>query len=430
MQYQDALEWLNGLETMGIKLGLSNIRELLTRLGDPHKEFRSVHVGGTNGKGSVSAMSASILRAQGYRTGLYTSPHLIDFRERIRVDGAPIPRRALGKLASEVQGQVEDICLAHPQSCPTFFEATTALAFLHFAEAGAEVAVVEVGMGGRLDATNVIVPECSVITRIGLEHTDYLGDTIDRIAAEKAGIIKAGVPVITAEEGPGPLSVILSKARELDAPLKLVREGVDYQLVSFTLDGTRVSLPWKDLEVTLPLLGSYQASNAAMAARVMEALESRGWDVGEAAIEHGFANVRWPGRLEMVHRTPRLILDATHTPQGAEAVSEDLRRLVTGDIILVIGVLNDKDLDGVIAPFARLASKAIAVAPLTTRAYPKETVRDALLVHLREAEVASSVADGLRVALDRARPEDTVLVTGSIYTLGEAKAWWEGHEGR
>jgi dihydrofolate synthase/folylpolyglutamate synthase len=429
MEYQDTLDWLYGLEVMGIKLGLSNITELLSRLGDPQEEFRSVHVAGTNGKGSVCAMISSVLRAQGHSTGLYTSPHMVDFRERVQLDGTPISKKQLCRLVLEVRGHVEDMCLVRPEQCPTFFEVATALAFLHFAEMGAEMAVVEVGMGGRLDATNVVTPECTVITRIGLEHTQYLGESLGMIATEKAGIIKEGVPVVTAEEGSEALKVIRSRASELHAPLKLVREGVDFRLVSSDLEGTKVRLCHMGSEVNLPLLGTYQASNAATAYAVVEALRHRGMAVSDESVRTGLGMVRWPGRLELVRRSPNLIFDATHTPQGAETVAQDLRRLVPGRIILVMGVLHDKDLQGVVEPFARIAVKGFATAPLTQRAFSAEQVRLALSKHLSDVETRPSVVEGVCAALKMARPEDTVLVTGSIYTVGEAKAWWNANEG-
>lgn len=426
MEYQDTLDWLLGLQAMGIKMGLSNIRELLTRLGDPQEEFRSVHVAGTNGKGSVSAMVSSILRAQGYRTGLYTSPHMVDFRERIQLDGTQISRKHLCRLALEVQGHVQDMCLVRPETCPTFFEVTTALAFLYFAEMKADWTVVEVGMGGRLDATNVIQPECTVITRIGLEHTQYLGETLGAIAGEKAGIIKEEVPVVSAEEHPEALAVIRAQAEERHARLRLVREGVDYRLLSSDLQGTKVRLCRMGAEVALPLLGSYQGSNAATAYSVIEALRGRGHVISDEAVRTGLGRVRWPGRLELVKRRPNLIFDATHTPQGAEAVARDLARLVPGELFLVMGVLKDKDLEGVVSPFARLATKAYAVAPLTDRAFTPEEVREVLSRYV-PCQLAPSVMEGLRLALAESGPEGTILVTGSIYTIGEAKAWWEAN---
>lgn len=430
MDYHQTLDWLFGLESMGIKLGLANITELLHRLGDPQDSFRSVHVAGTNGKGSVSAMLASILLAQGCRTGLYTSPHVVDFRERIKVDGVDIPQQRLCELAEEVRGHVEDMRLVSAEGHPTFFEVTTAIAFLYFAELGVEEAVVEVGMGGRLDATNVIRPDCTVITRIALEHTRYLGDTLGRIAAEKAGIIKPGVPVVTTEAQGEAFDTISQAAAARGAPLVVVRPGEDYLLTGSGLEGIRVKLPGIDRQARIPLLGGYQASNAGMAYAVVKQLRGQGLEVSEHAVLGGLRTVEWPGRLEVVGRDPFVIMDATHTPQGAEVVAKDLASLVKGSIILVLGVLDDKDLDGIVRPFASISDKAIATAPGTSRAIPAPRIQEALCRVMEDVKVCPSVVGALRMALQEVRPKDTILVTGSIYTIGEAKAWWGTDERR
>jgi dihydrofolate synthase/folylpolyglutamate synthase len=430
MENQSTLEWLYGLETMGIKLGLSNITELLHRLGDPQQSFRAVHVAGTNGKGSVSAMLASVLQEQGYRTGLYTSPHLVDFTERIQVDGVRISMHDLSHLAEEVRGHVEDMYLVNRDSHPTFFEVATALAFLHYAEEGVQEAVVEVGMGGRLDATNVIDPDCSVITRIALEHTKYLGDTLAKIAWEKAGIIKPGVPVVTAEVEGEAFEAIEEVAMERGAPLFSVSPGTDYRIVDCSLDGTWVYLPGMGGQVKLPLIGAYQAANVGIAYAAVSQLRSKGVEVSDSAFRSGIGKVRWPGRLEIVGRHPTVIFDATHTPQGAEAVSNDLRDLIQGRIILILGILDDKDLEGIARPFAAIADRAIATQPLTPRAIPAGKVQEALSKFMGRVESCPSVVEAVRRGISIAGPEDTVLVTGSIYTLGEAKAWWDANEGR
>jgi dihydrofolate synthase/folylpolyglutamate synthase len=427
MEYTPCLDWLLGLETMGIKLGLSNITELLHRLGDPQDSFRSVHVAGSNGKGSVSAMTASILKEEGYRTGLYTSPHLVDFRERIQVGGAMISVGELARLTEEVRGQAEDMFLASPETHVTFFEASTAIAFLHFAGKGVEQAAVEVGMGGRLDATNVLKPDCSVITRISMEHVKYLGDTIARIAAEKAGIIKPGVPVVTAAEGEA-LALIERAAADAGSVVRVVGRDVRYDVVSSTLDGTMVRVDGLDRTVALPLLGSYQASNAAMAIVTCHELRGRGVAIAEEAIINGLEKVRWPGRLEIVRKRPTVIFDVSHTPDGARAVAADLEKLLGTKVILVLGVLDDKDVKGIAEGFGRIAKRAIATAPLTWRAYPANVVAEALRSYVPAVEEGPSVADSLRMALSLASPDDAVLVTGSLYTVGEAMAWWRGHE--
>jgi dihydrofolate synthase/folylpolyglutamate synthase len=427
MECASSLEWLLGLETMGIKLGLTNVTDLLRRLGDPQDSFRSVHVGGTNGKGSVSAMTASALRRQGYRTALYTSPHLVEFRERMEVDGQMISEAELARLTEEVRGHVEDMHLVSPESHATFFEATTAIAFLHFAEKGVEEAVVEVGMGGRLDATNVITPDCSVITRISMEHVKYLGDTIVKIAAEKAGIIRPGVPVVTAADGDA-LRVIERTAKEAGSEVRLVGRDVPYCVESADLDSTVVVINDLGRPVKMPLLGSYQASNAAMAYATCRVLRERGVEVTDESIIAGLETVHWPGRLELVQRNPALIFDVSHTPDGAKATTDDLKQLLGRKVILVLGVLDDKDLEGIASYFGSVASRAIATAPMSNRAFPAEKVAKALSRHVPIVQMASSVAGALQRALSLATPEDAILVTGSLYTIGEAKAWWSGHE--
>ena len=427
MNYSETLDWLFSLEHMGVKLGLDNVKELLHRLGNPQDEFRSVHVAGTNGKGSVSAMLASILREQGYRTGLYTSPHMVDFRERILCGRECISEAELAKSVMEVKGQCEEMERTTGQ-IPTFFEVTTAMAFLHFADKGIEEAVIEVGMGGRLDATNVINPDCSIITSISMEHTQYLGNTLSLIAAEKAGIIKRGVPVVTAADQPEVLDVIKRVALAKGAPVRIVSKEVDYRLISATLDGTLVELGDLSVPVKLPLLGGYQAMNAATAYAAALELDRKHVVVEKKAIIAGLENVQWPGRLELVQGRPMIVLDATHTPDGARKVALEFNRLFGRNTTLVIGVLNDKDLAGVVGPFAGIAKKAIATAPATERAYPATMVGQVLERDIKSVEIEPNIPLAIQRAIEISEANGVILITGSIYTIGEAKAWLESHE--
>ena len=427
MNYSETLDWLFSLEHMGVKLGLDNIKELLHRLGNPQDEFRSVHVAGTNGKGSVSAMLASILREQGYRTGLYTSPHMVDFRERILCGRELISEAELAKLAMEVKGQWEEMERTTGQ-IPTFFEVTTAIAFLHFADGGIEEAVIEVGMGGRLDATNVISPDCSIITSISMEHTQYLGNTLSSIAAEKAGIIKPGVPVVTAADQSEVLDVIKRVALAKGAPVRIVGKDVDYRLISATTEGTMIELGSLSVPVKLPLLGGYQAVNAATAYAAALELDRKNVEVQEKAIIAGLENVRWPGRLELVQGRPMIVLDATHTPDGSRKVALEFNKLFGRNMTLVIGVLNDKDLAGVVGPFAGIAKKAVATAPATERAYPATMVAQVLDRDLKNVEIEPSIPCAIQRAIEITDANGVILITGSIYTIGEAKAWLGSHE--
>lgn len=426
VDYKDALSWLYGRETMGIKFGLDNITRLLGKLGDPHRRFRSVHVAGSNGKGSVSAMTAAVLQEAGYVTGLYTSPHLVDFRERIRVDGTPIPEARLLRLLEEVREIAESA--TGPEERLTFFELTTGIAFAHFADSGVEEAVVEVGMGGRLDATNVLAPDCCAITRIGLEHTRYLGSTLGAIAGEKAGIIKPGVPVVTIDQEKEVIDVFRRTAGERNAPLKVVGRDVAFETVSSTLDGTEVRVDELDATVRVPLIGRYQASNCALACGVVAELMKRGTYVPDEAIVNGLSKVRWPGRMDVVSRAPVIMFDVTHTPDGAREVASEVKRLVGDRLVLVMGVLDDKDIQGIAAHFGPLARVAVATAPATSRAFPSDVVAEALRRHCPAVEEVAGVAQALDRAMELASPEDAVLVTGSLYTIGEAYRWLDGRK--
>ncbi len=426
MKDEEPLRWLYRRETMGIKLGLDNVTRLLSFLGDPHRRFRSVHVAGTNGKGSVSAMTASVLQEAGYRTGLYTSPHLVDFRERIQVNGAPIQEQEMLRLIGEVREFAERP--GPPEERLTFFELTTAMAFAHFADAGVEEAVVEVGMGGRLDATNVITPKCCVITRIGLEHTMYLGDTISAIAGEKAGIIKPGVPVVTMDQGEEALSTIRSRSADLGAPLKVVGRDVGFEETLSTLDGTEVYLEEIDLLLKVPLLGRYQAANCALAGGALAELMRQGTYIPEEAMINGMAKVRWPGRMDIISRDPLIMFDVTHTPDGAKTVASEVRRLLGSGLILVLGVLSDKDLEGIAANFGPLARVAIATSPSSPRAFSAPQVARALHPYVGTVEEVPDVAAALERAVALASPSDKILATGSLFTIGEAFRWWNDRE--
>jgi len=428
VDYEATLKWLFAQQARGIKFGLDNTTELLSRLGDPHLRFRSLHVAGTNGKGSVSAMSAAVLGEAGYCTGLYTSPHLVDFRERIQVDGIPIGEKEMLRLAEEVRTIAEEMRTRSADKRLTFFELTTAMAFAHFADRGVEEAVVEVGMGGRLDATNVIHPECAVITRIALEHTQHLGRAIADIAFEKAGIIKPEVPVITIEQDPGVIDVLQRRAAELSSPIKIVGRDVSYELIASTLEGTDVYVEEIDANISLPLLGSYQAANCALACGGLAELMRRGLYIPDEAFLNGLAKVKWPGRLEIVGRGPCIILDASHTPDGARTVSEEVERLIGGKIILILGVLRDKDLDGIARAFGRISRRAVATAPPTDRAYSAEEVGSVLSAYC-PTDTVDGVGRAIEWARSNAAPDDTILVTGSLYTIGEAKRWMNGQTG-
>ena len=425
-----SIAYLYGLQSHGIKPGLARTRALLGSLGDPHRSFRSIHVGGTNGKGSTAAMIASVLGSRGYRVGLYTSPHLIDFTERIQVNGRVISSDRVRALTEKIR-QASDACLSEP---PTFFEATTVLAFACFAEAGVDCAVIEVGLGGRFDATNVLMPLVSVITTIGLDHQEYLGTTPESIAFEKAGIIKQGVPVVAGRLAPESLSVIRRTAAEREAACVALGEDFDTRGEApeqFSYGGMRRRYD----SLSCPLPGRHQMDNAACALAALELAEARGLAVGEEAVREGLRVVRWPGRLELVSRRPDVWLDDAHNPQAAEALAAHLTTLsarrgpaAPGCLILVVGMMRDKDRKGVLSRLAFVpgVSHLVVTSAAHPRATdPQELARDSEGLGVPVA-VRPTVAEAFAHARSLAGPDDTICVTGSLLVVGEAKAVLEG----
>jgi dihydrofolate synthase/folylpolyglutamate synthase len=431
MTYAEATGFLFGLRRFGWRLGLETVQHLLDLLGSPHTAAPSVHIGGTNGKGSTAAMLSAMLQAAGYRTGLYTSPHLLSFTERIRVNQIPIPEREVTHLT----GRLRDLCAAHfaPEPVPdppgsrlphpTFFELTTAMAFLHFQRESAECSVIEVGLGGRFDATNVIAPRVAVVTNVSLEHQEYLGRSLREIGLEKAGIIKAGIPVVTAARGEA-LAVIRDTAAARGAPLIPVRDTYDWTIGKSGFAGQIFDLlgPTRRYEaLQIPLAGRHQVENAVTAVAAAEALEAEGFSLGEDAIRRGLAQARWPGRLQFVEELPRIILDGAHNPAGTEALAEFLKehRPALNRLFLVFGVLKDKDWEAMLALLGPLADQAILTHPPADRgADPHDLITADR--YCAKVEIAADPAEGMALARDSARPEDTILVTGSLYTVAAA----------
>ncbi|HEX2188890.1 MAG TPA: Mur ligase family protein, partial [Longimicrobiaceae bacterium] len=349
MTGDDPLAWLYGRTTGGIRWGLERTEELLAGVGDPHRRFRALHVGGTNGKGSVAALCEAALReaAPGRRVGAYTSPHLVRFAERIRVDGAPADDALLARCVERLRPDIE-------RTGATFFEAATAVGFLCFAEAGVEVAVVEVGLGGRLDATNVLSPVATAVTNVARDHTEYLGGTREEIAREKAGIWKAGVPAVTAEADPGALGVLRDRAAAVGAPFWALDEAAAVEDVRVSAAGTAFRLrsaAWGGRDVRTRLVGAHQARNAALAAELLARLPAElrpGWE----AVERGFAAARWPGRFQVEEvRGTTFVLDVAHNPAGVAALAATLDAVeLPRPLVLVAGILSDKDWGEMLPP--------------------------------------------------------------------------------
>lgn len=427
MGYHDAIEYLYGLQRYGVKFGLSNILALIEALGNPHHKFRSVHITGTNGKGSTAAFIENILRKAGYRTGLYTSPHLVSFTERIRIDNVPVSEDIVVSLAERVR-RVSNMIASQVGGVfsPTFFEVTTAMAFSCFAEEGVELAVVEVGMGGRLDATNVITPLVSVITNIGMDHAEFLGDTLDKIAYEKAGIIKPGVPLVTGATQPEVLDVIEKTALERAAPVyRLNRDFMPHNArcrrpQTFGYQGI-----WKTLDlVKINMIGRHQIDNACLSLAAVECLTRAGLEIDDSAVLHGMESCRWEGRLELVSERPDIILDGAHNPPAAEALARAIREMKSDyeRIILVIGILSDKDYNSILSELVPLADHVIATRPEYSRALDHSVLAGAVQRFHGSVEAVEKLSVAIDMARRAAGERDLILITGSLYVVGEAGA--------
>jgi dihydrofolate synthase / folylpolyglutamate synthase len=421
LNLEELAEWLFGRTSGGIRWGLERTAALLAEAGDPHHRFRSLHIGGTNGKGSVAALCAAALRAGGaHRVGLYTSPHLVSFTERIQVDGAPIAAERVLAAAERLRPAIE-------RTGATFFEATTAIAFLCLAEAEVDVAVVEVGLGGRLDATNVLRPEVAAVTNIALDHTEYLGDTLAAIAAEKAGIFKRGVPAITGEDRPEILEVLATSAAR--AGTTLVALGRVAEVTSTAggagAQGLRLrSEAWGERTLEVALAGAFQARNALLAAEILALLPPSlrpHWE----QIRAGFASVRWPGRLHRHReRGTTFVLDVAHNAAGAAALAESLPGMELPEpLVLVAGVLADKQWEQMLPPLLPHVRAAILTVPPSSPPSRRWDPEHAAATLRPCTEIPLRVIPELGRAIDRAMtlaPHGSVIVTGSIHTVGDA----------
>lgn len=423
--YASSVAFLYGLQRHGIKLGLETIRLLLAALEHPERRFPSLHIGGTNGKGSTAAIVASVLAAAGYRVGLYTSPHLVDFRERIRVNGELIAEDRVAALTDDLRAACP------PGLSPTFFEFTTAMAFRHFAESAVDVAVLEVGLGGRYDATNVVTPLVSGITTVSFDHEEFLGHDLPSIAFEKAGIIKPLVPVVIGSLPSEAARVVEMVAKEQQAPLW--RPGKDYSILGEHPGDCRFSgRRWRFTGLSCPLQGTHQLDNLGCALMMTELAAERGLAISEQAVRDGVRGVEWEGRLETVGREPTLLLDGAHNPAAAEALSDYLRRLRARpahperSVILLIGMMRDKDHSGFLRAVLPLADQVVLTQAGLARSAPVETLRAAIPPSGPPVHVEPAVADALALARRLARPSDIICVTGSLMIIGEVKALLRG----
>jgi dihydrofolate synthase/folylpolyglutamate synthase len=406
-------EYLSRLNSSVIRLGLTPVTRLLESLNNPQNAYASVLIGGTNGKGSIAATVDSVLRQAGFRVGLYTSPHLIDLRERIRVNGEMITEKMLNALIGDVRRQVrEDV---------TYFEFLTTVAFLHFCQMKVDIAVLEVGMGGRLDATNVVKPIVSIISNISLEHEEYLGDSLADIAREKAGIIRQGGVCVTAAKQQPVRDVFEKICRKQRAKLYRLRADIRVRRhKDGTFDYYGINKDYKRL--TCVLRGKHQIENAALALAATEILADRGFPVGEEAVKQGLQKTRWEGRIDIIQLYPMVIIDGGHNPAGISALCRVLKEDFSYKrLILIFGVLGDKDYALMLKKLASLADIIIITRPKTERAVPAEKLVRITDLHGKHVEIVEQVVPALKRALALADRDDLICATGSLYLVGEIK---------
>lgn len=412
MTYRETLAHIYSRRRFGMKPGLERVSALLASLGHPERRVSAVHVAGTNGKGSTAAFLAAILREGGYRIGLFTSPHLVDFTERVRIDGVPISPEAVIPLAERV------LAAAGPET--TFFEIVTALALLHFAEAGVDLAILEAGMGGGSDATAAANGLLTVLTPIALDHCDYLGESTAAIAAEKARIAKPGTPVVTARQDDGAMAAIEERCAAIAAPLYRFGRDFDAGMAEghFHYRGIASSLD----RVRPALAGPHQGENAACAVAAAELLGGVGWPVDAAALSRGIESASWPGRLELFPGPPPILLDGAHNPAGAAALARALEAYPRRRLHLVVGVVGDKDAAGILAPLLPLADCVYPVAPPVERALSASALFSLCRRTGCDCRETGDLGEGLAAARAAAAPDDLILVCGSLFTVGAVRA--------
>ena len=416
MTEQEAISYIENYGWSTTRLGLDRTRALLRALGDPQKKLRFIHVAGSNGKGSFCAMFDAILRAAGYRTGLYTSPYIQVFNERIRIDGEDIAGDRLAEITERVMAIAEGM-----EDHPSQFELVTAIALQYFYEEGCGAVVLEVGMGGALDSTNAIdAPELAVITNIGLEHTEYLGSTLEAIAETKAGIIKTGCSCVCYDGAPEVTEVVKNVCAERGVPLSCV-DFSRLEPLDYSLDGQRFK--WDGREYSLSLLGPHQLHNAALVLTGVEALRARGWDIPDAAVSEGLRTVQWPARMEVLSRSPLFILDGGHNPQCAEALTTSLDLLLPEKkVIFLTGVLADKDYESIMSLMLPYADRFVCVTPDSPRRLTADALADYLRSRGARACSCESIEDGVTRALELSEETGVPVVSfGSLYMAGHVR---------
>ncbi len=423
MKYEEAIAYLYSLGERNQKFRLTSIRAFLRLFGNPHLKLRSIHVSGTNGKGSTASFISSILRSAGYKVGLYTSPHLIKLRERIAINGVLISKRQLAKLVTEIKDALHLLPKAEQM---TFFETVTIIAFLFFARQKVDFLVCEVGIEGKFDATVVLRSIISVITNVELEHTNELGKTVAKIAREQAGVIKKGSILITASHGEA-LSILKEICQKKEATLFAVGENLKYTRLKYNLGGetfTVKGIYQKYSRLQTTLIGMHQVVNATTAIGAVEALRNYGILISPASIREGLKRAKWEGRFEVIRKKPLIVLDGAHNPSGANVLRNTLTDLGLSNFIMVIGILNDKDARGIITELAPLATEVVVTQPQTKRATKPQKLATEVKKHISDVTIRENTRDAISYALTKSSSQVPVCITGSLYLIGEAKQYF------
>lgn len=428
--YIEALDYIYDLTKYGIKLGLKNIKYLLFLLGDPHKKLKIIHVAGTNGKGSTCSLISSILQSDGYKVGLYTSPHLVDFTERIKINNESIDRKKVSELLERIKPYIDKVANTPSYGHPTFFEVITSMAFLYFFEEQIDFLVLETGLGGRLDATNTCEPLISVITHIDYDHMDKLGNSLKEIAREKGGIIKSGGIVISSRQYNEASKEIEKIANEKNSLIYSTGKEINYKIVKSDIKGVIFNLKgiyhnYKNLHT--PLLGGHQADNATTAITTIEALKIKGINISEKAIREGLGKVKWTGRLEIIRNKPTLVLDGAHNPSGIKVARDALKEIFSYQrLILVLAIFADKDYKKMIQILAPDADLIIATKAKNPRAASPQTIAKEAAQYMTQDKiiVTEDIPKAIKCALSNSNKNDLICITGSLYTVGEAKGYF------
>ncbi len=416
--YQESIKYLYALQKFGIKFGLSKTSNLMKAFGNPHKGRKYIHIAGTNGKGSVAATVASVLKEAGLKVGFYSSPHLVRFTERFRINDREIPQDKAAALIKELSDAFS------ADEPPTFFEATTAMALVYFAREDTDLAIMEVGMGGRLDATNIITPMVSVITNISKEHESFLGSGLLDIAGEKAGIIKEGVDLLTGATQQSVVGLFQSICDKKNSPLWRVGKDIRYRIEGSGFNYYGLRRRMKGLEIGLK--GRFQVRNAVLALAVIETLEEKGFSITSGHIRRGLKNPNWPGSMQVVGKRPTILRDGSHNPAAVRALADSIRtEMKYNRLILVIGVMADKKIGQILRGIVPICDYAIFTRPVYTRAASPEILMEKAASLGKQGEIVPFLTGALDRAREMASPDDLIVVCGSLFTVGEALTYFD-----